>query len=466
MNSEIDDDKIIYMTLCVIQELEIKYDIYVDQLSLMQILEGSCADDDDNLDVWNKLTCYGCLSNFDFFKFGRISRKILDNEYATLFCEKGNVDDVFKCTQKGIKFSSRYEYNNSLMDCDVIWNDNNKCSCNNNNISHCNDKNSEFCDLAKEQIIKWFIDGEHNNEQINYNCLSFAETVDDDIGYVNTNFSFKKEKIFINYPIVECDKYNSVQNIWSDKYKKKESSRDKNGLCSPSPNMELCIKNGLVPKYWFDVAMSQNGKLVCGIIILDKHKIDSNIGSMIYNTIMNNNPNDDIFVIAMNANWILKHKHKPEKLLIYCSFYCRGKIYDDYKLFVLHEPFKNTQAIKKMIAYSNEEKNKIIDDEVDRADAIQVSKPEKYKKKTIPKPLRKLVWNTYVGEKKGEGGCYVCAESITPFKYECGHIIAESKGGVTQIHNLRPVCSDCNKSVGAQNMDEYKNKYFKLTTSH
>ena len=50
-------------------------------------------------------------------------------------------------------------------------------------------------------------------------------------------------------------------------------------------------------------------------------------------------------------------------------------------------------------------------------------------------------------------------EKLTPFEFECGHIIAESKGGKTNISNLRAVCTKCNRSVGAQNMDEYKEKY-------
>ena len=397
MNSEIDDDKIIYMTLCVMQELEINFDTYVNVSILMQILEGKCT---DNLDVWNKLTCYGCLSNYDFIDFDKIVIKLFDNNYSTMFLKGESLDDImYKCTKKGIEFSSKYEYDNFLTDSDSNCDETDRCSCNNKNLFHCNDKNSELCDLAKEQLINWFIDEDENNEQINYKCLTLCETLNGNIGYDVMNFSFKKEKIFKDYPIVECEKYNSVQNIWSGKYKKNESTRDNDGLCSPSPTIEWCIKNGLDPKYWFDVAMSQNGKLVGGIIILDKHKLGCHIVSLIHNTIMNNNPNDDIFVIIMSANWILKQQSKPEKFMVYSFFYCHGKIYKNPKLFVLHEPFKNTQAIKKMIADLNgetndlkvKEQNNVNDITCDHVNVIRKPKSQKNKKKTIPKPLKKLV---------------------------------------------------------------------------
>jgi phage/plasmid-associated DNA primase len=84
-----------------------------------------------------------------------------------------------------------------------------------------------------------------------------------------------------------------------------------------------------------------------------------------------------------------------------------------------------------------------------------------YKKIQIPKALRYKVWTVYIGEKEGYGKCYVCDGSITPFNYECGHIIAEKNGGPTNLSNLRPVCSGCNKSVGTKNMDEFKRMYMR-----
>ena len=72
-----------------------------------------------------------------------------------------------------------------------------------------------------------------------------------------------------------------------------------------------------------------------------------------------------------------------------------------------------------------------------------------YVKKSIPKAVRSNVWLEYIG-KKYESDCYVswCTNIITPFSFEVGHNIPESKGGLTTIDNLRPICSQCNKSMG------------------
>jgi 5-methylcytosine-specific restriction endonuclease McrA len=74
-------------------------------------------------------------------------------------------------------------------------------------------------------------------------------------------------------------------------------------------------------------------------------------------------------------------------------------------------------------------------------------------KKKIPTALREQVWIIWCGEKDFKKKCNVkwCENLITPFTFEVGHNIPESKGGKTSIDNLRPLCSKCNKSMG----DEY-----------
>lgn len=83
------------------------------------------------------------------------------------------------------------------------------------------------------------------------------------------------------------------------------------------------------------------------------------------------------------------------------------------------------------------------------------------KKQKIPQPLRELCWNTYVGRTIGETKCLCCGiKDITPFNFNCGHVIAEAKGGKVVIENLRPICSGCNSSMGSDNMEVFRNKYF------
>ena len=67
----------------------------------------------------------------------------------------------------------------------------------------------------------------------------------------------------------------------------------------------------------------------------------------------------------------------------------------------------------------------------------------------IPRALREQVWLQYLG-KKYETDCYIrwCKNNINVFDFHVGHNIPESKGGLTVLENLRPICSRCNLSMG------------------
>lgn len=84
-----------------------------------------------------------------------------------------------------------------------------------------------------------------------------------------------------------------------------------------------------------------------------------------------------------------------------------------------------------------------------------------YKKKSIPKSLKKVVWDTYIGKEKGISPCLCCNhEEIRQIDFHCGHIVSESDGGATCVENLRPICAQCNLSMGKMNMNDFKNKFF------
>jgi 5-methylcytosine-specific restriction endonuclease McrA len=118
-------------------------------------------------------------------------------------------------------------------------------------------------------------------------------------------------------------------------------------------------------------------------------------------------------------------------------------------------------AIKyeKEINKQKEKYENINDEDIVNDDVNKTIIPKK--KKSIPKIIKNLVWDTYIGEQYGIGKCYVCERKINAKDFECGHIIAESKGGDAIVENLRPVCRCCNGSVGSMNMDEFKKIYFK-----
>jgi 5-methylcytosine-specific restriction endonuclease McrA len=90
-----------------------------------------------------------------------------------------------------------------------------------------------------------------------------------------------------------------------------------------------------------------------------------------------------------------------------------------------------------------------------------------YHKKNIPVALKKEVWIHTNGE-NFKAKCYVkwCTTTITPFTFECGHNIPESKGGSTIINNLFPICSSCNKSMGNRySITEFSENFKKKNTS-
>jgi hypothetical protein len=78
------------------------------------------------------------------------------------------------------------------------------------------------------------------------------------------------------------------------------------------------------------------------------------------------------------------------------------------------------------------------------------------KKHTISATIKKLVWNMHIGEEIGKAKCVCCKSSyISQMSFHCGHIIAESKGGEMIVSNLRPICQNCNSSMGNKNMEEF-----------
>lgn len=83
------------------------------------------------------------------------------------------------------------------------------------------------------------------------------------------------------------------------------------------------------------------------------------------------------------------------------------------------------------------------------------------KRRKLPFGLRSNVWTKYNGE-VFNAKCYVkfCNQNITPFTFEVGHDIPVSKGGSDSISNLRPICRNCNLSMGNKyTIEEYSNTF-------
>jgi len=84
----------------------------------------------------------------------------------------------------------------------------------------------------------------------------------------------------------------------------------------------------------------------------------------------------------------------------------------------------------------------------------------KKKKQSIPKQIRTIVWNHYIGQDILKHKCLCCKKvSIINTNFEVGHVISEKNGGTHEINNLRPICGACNHSMGAENMIDFVVKY-------
>jgi hypothetical protein len=120
----------------------------------------------------------------------------------------------------------------------------------------------------------------------------------------------------------------------------------------------------------------------------------------------------------------------------------------------------NAEEWRREKKQDEEEEKKVVEEEK-AEEKGKVGKAVGKKKKTIPKAVRQAVWITTFGKDVGMTKCPCCgASDISQMDFECGHIVAEANGGLTVVDNLRPICGKCNKSMGVQNMDEFKALYF------
>lgn len=82
------------------------------------------------------------------------------------------------------------------------------------------------------------------------------------------------------------------------------------------------------------------------------------------------------------------------------------------------------------------------------------------KKQSIPKNVRIIIWNHYIGEDIIKHKCLCCKKvTISNTNFEVGHVLSEANGGTHEINNLRPICFACNHSMGRENMIDFVVRY-------
>jgi 5-methylcytosine-specific restriction endonuclease McrA len=122
--------------------------------------------------------------------------------------------------------------------------------------------------------------------------------------------------------------------------------------------------------------------------------------------------------------------------------------------------------MKEEIKKLEEEKRKIEEEEKRNLEAEEKRKIEeekkenKKKKQSIPKNVRIIIWNHYIGEDIIKHKCLCCKKvTISNTNFEVGHVLSEKNGGTHEINNLRPICFSCNHSMGPENMVDFVVKY-------
>jgi hypothetical protein len=81
-------------------------------------------------------------------------------------------------------------------------------------------------------------------------------------------------------------------------------------------------------------------------------------------------------------------------------------------------------------------------------------------KKSIPKILKDLTWQRWIGDEVAKAKCLCCGvNEIKMNSFHCGHVVSEAMGGPTTVDNLRPVCATCNLSMRTQNMEKFKGQH-------
>jgi len=139
---------------------------------------------------------------------------------------------------------------------------------------------------------------------------------------------------------------------------------------------------------------------------------------------------------------------------------CKTKQLETTKLLCVQESnelLKNTELLLKTRINELETKLKETETELNELKKSLT----KTKKSAIPKFIKTMVWNKYVGSAIAETLCICCQqEKISIRHFHCGHIIPESTGGTLELENLRPICAPCNSCMGNRNMREFVKTFF------
>ena len=84
--------------------------------------------------------------------------------------------------------------------------------------------------------------------------------------------------------------------------------------------------------------------------------------------------------------------------------------------------------------------------------------PVSYRPTSVIRHLKRVVWSKRHVNNQMVGECYVCNRELHYDDMECGHVVSVFAGGQTCADNLEPICGNCNRDMGIENLDTYRKK--------
>ena len=198
----------------------------------------------------------------------------------------------------------------------------------------------------------------------------------------------------------------------------------------------------------------KNIRKQCGI----KKVSDSKKDEIIYQILLHYSSNMIFRLVAEVQNGNEKEKEKEETIVNVEPVSLIEQL-EKQKLEIetkLKEEAKKIEEDKK----KKDEEERLLKEEEERVKKEEEKKEAKKKKQSIPKNVRIIVWNHYIGEDIIKHKCLCCKKvTISNTNFEVGHVQSEKNGGTHEINNLRPICFSCNHSMGPENMIDFVVKY-------
>lgn len=394
----------IFIIVCLLLIHEKSFDIgsYMDMNILKYIEEEhSVFKKDISMDTWKN-----CIEKFKFFiidfyeYFIKQTHKYLDKNiiYVILF--------------QYINNRNKYDiYKTNVIDIISIYN---------------NNKDFKY----KEQ----------HNKQIDYTDFkNFVSEIDEKIKDINPNYNITVNKCSnstntkIEKPVIKNNQiYKKNKEILTDYYNKNHNnSQYADYIKTIKKNIQN--NNELTENDIKKVIYEYNNKKS---ILADTSENFINKFEEMYQI------DEDILSNENDIKFIVDQINIENKLIM--ESLDSRKFIDKFKNFINFKDNFTDKYVEILMEYHKNisDKNKCDNDE----------KPKK--KQPIAKVLKDNVWNKYIGIDIGQTNCLCCkTNKISQHNFHCGHYISESKGGKTDIDNLRPICSNCNLSMGTQNMN-------------